>query len=96
MSNNENDKIMAACYEDFVDLFHICIAFELSVRFLILLMEENGRPFIEGASIEDCIGELVCRCWEFDADLLLSSKRDCVEAYIMYIEHMRQLNEKAL
>lgn len=73
MSCQENDKIMEALWEDFVDLFHT------SDSFAELCVESSWYCF-ENLDLEVLFDALV----KNDLELLLHDKRTAVEALIMW------------
>lgn len=95
MSNAQNDKIKEALYEDFCELFDSSRSF----RKLVYNLFTDQEMWMEkeyGKMCEDALTRVVEYLWHFDADLLLSDKRTCVEAYIMYQKHMSDLHRLSL
>jgi hypothetical protein len=88
MSDQENDKIYEAAYEDFYDLYFTSDSFASMVDGLVYeFCDEWTRC---GTALKAIFHAL----WENDCGLLCQDKRTAVEAYIMYKKTMKVLGEQ--
>ena len=92
MNNLENDRIQEACWEDFIALYDCSESFSVLVQdvlhpFEAWIDKEYGR--YDDSALE----KLFYSLWSFDSELLCKDKRVCIEAYILYRDSMKKLNE---
>ena len=82
MSNQENDAIYEAAYEDFYDLYHTSNSFISVVDGLLSI--EGFEP-IDG---DIALKLIFHKLWKNDCELLVRDKRTAVEALIMFNKSM--------
>jgi hypothetical protein len=81
MSNTQNDKIMDALWEDFLDLYKVSDSFEKAC-------DAASWDLFEAWDMERLFDKLV----ENDFDLFLHNKRVAVDALTMFNEARKALN----
>ena len=90
MSNQVNTIIQEAAFEDFIDLFNVSGSFRETVQ--ELFSHEEAWKLKECDCEEDALIRIFDDLWNFDMELLVTDKRTCVEALLMYKQSMKELN----
>ena len=87
MSNQQNDAIYKASFEDFYDLYFTSDSFSALVNEMI---PEVCDEWTKGGTALKIVFECL---WNNDADLLVKDKRCAVEAYLLFKSSMKVFND---
>lgn len=87
MSNQQNDTVYEAAFDDFMALFCVSDSFASLIYQIMPEISDEWTKHMTSLRI-------AFRClWDNDCELLCRDKRAAIEAYLMYRESIKQLKE---